>query len=739
MPNSITSSQIQSLISTVNSGNVTDAYDYLSTQGYAYADWANGVAKGNTIAGASALEFLQGTALMGVGSSVCQTLSLETIQSIKQGMAREYLEVLAQQAQDNYGVTSKDINAQDVWTIHQKVFEQNNLSIKNWTLDAPFQIYQKLYGDQVLEDFWTEVRSTGGTGLDAMTANLTVLLKMKEYAQSSNLEISSLAESWMQAVPGFFSAEQWGKLSDVLSNFGTSLNLKDISVYLGKSLSDFLITPAYGNGNEVIENVKQQVTSAKSTSSPIILDLNNNGVETTGVKQGAYFDHANDGFAEQTGWVGANDGLLVLDLNGNGKIDNGSELFGSETLLANGTKAANGFEALKALDSNGDNQINTDDVAFSNLKIWIDSNGDGFSRASELLSLTEAGITAISTAYANSDVVDANGNSHRQLGTYTRADGSQAAAEDVWFAVDHTYSVATTWVNIPDGIASLPNLTGYGVVRDLQQVLALDESGSLNQLILNYKNEFDEGQRYSLVNQLIYKWANADSVAPQSRGSYVDARQLVALEHFLGDSFYQTGWGVNPGVTAGKKIAAAFTELSNSITAQLEAQTQFSDLYQQVRWLWDDNSQTLQMDLTSVIAVLQNELNADSANGLAVLDGFVRNLKALGWTNPTVWQSLNDGLVATQPNALETLRLAQLDTLTGNAENNRLDGTVADERLLGFSSDDVLNGQAGNDVLEGGAGQDTIEAGAGNDLLIGGTGNDALDGNAGSIITIIYI
>jgi len=484
--------------------------------------------------------------------------------------------------------------------------------------------------------------------------------------------------------------------------------------------------------DEIIENVKQQVTSAKSTSSPIILDLNNNGIETTSVKQGAYFDHANDGFAEQTGWVGANDGLLVRDLNDNGKIDNGSELFGNETSLANGTKAANGFEALKALDSNGDNQINADDVAFTSLNIWIDSNGDGFSRASELFSLTAAGITAISTTYSNSDVVDAQGNAHRQLGTYTRADGSQAAAEDVWFAVDRTYSIATTWVNIPDGIASLPNLIGYGVVRDLQQALALDESGSLNQLILNYKNEFNEGQRYSLVNQIIYKWANADSVAPQSRGNYVDARQLVALEHFLGDSFYQTGWGLNPGVTAGKKIAAAFTELSHSMSAQLDAQTQFADLYQQVRWSWNDSNQTLQMDLTSVIAVLQTQLNADSVSGLAVLDGFVRNLKALGWTNPAVWQSLNDGLAVTQPNALEILQLAQLDTLTGNAEANRLDGTAADERLLGFSGDDVLNGQAGNDVLEGGVGQDIIEAGAGNDTLVGGIGNDVLDGNAGS-------
>ncbi|MEY4768014.1 MAG: hypothetical protein RL637_653 [Pseudomonadota bacterium] len=510
-------------------------------------------------------------------------------------------------------------------------------------------------------------------------------------------------------------------------------------LHLGVKLYDSLHTNsdnplALELDSSVIENVKQQVTSAKSTSSPIILDLNNNGIETTGVKQGAYFDHANDGFAEQTGWVGANDGLLVRDINGNGKIDNGSELFGSETLLENGTKAANGFEALKALDGNGDHQINADDVAFTSLKIWIDSNGDGFSRAGELVSLTEAEITAISTAYANSDVVDAQGNAHRQLGTYTRADGSQAAAEDVWFAVDRTYSVATSWITIPDEMAGLPNLTGYGVVRDLQQALALDDGGSLNQLILNYKNETDEGQRHSLVNRIIYDWTDADSISPQSRGSYVDARQLVALEHFLGDSFYQTGWGANPGVTAGKKIAAAFTELSNSMTAQLEAQTQFSDLYQHVRWSWDDSSQTLQMDLTGVIAALQTQLNADSVSGLSLLDSFARNLKALGWANPAVWQSLTNGLVAIQPNALEILQLAQLNTLTGSAENNRLDGTVADERLLGFGGDDVLNGQAGDDVLESGTGQDTIEAGAGNDVLMGGAGNDVLDGNAGSDI-----
>lgn len=60
MPNAVSSTEIQQLIVDVNAGNYTAAYDYLSARGYTYADWANGVAQGNSIAGVSALEFLGG-------------------------------------------------------------------------------------------------------------------------------------------------------------------------------------------------------------------------------------------------------------------------------------------------------------------------------------------------------------------------------------------------------------------------------------------------------------------------------------------------------------------------------------------------------------------------------------------------------------------------------------------------------------------------------------------------------
>lgn len=484
--------------------------------------------------------------------------------------------------------------------------------------------------------------------------------------------------------------------------------------------------------NNDIEDTKDDLDHAESTSSPIILDLDNNGIATTAIQTGAYFDHVGDGFAERTGWVGAGDGLLVRDLDGNGPIDTGAELFGSETRLADGSKAANGFEALKVLDSNGDGQIDANDPAFSSLKVWIDANGDGYSRPEELLSLQDADVAAIATGYASSDLVDAQGNAHRQIGGYTRIDGTQAAAEDVWFAVDRTYSLATTWADVPSEVAALPDLPGYGTVHDLHQAMVLDTTGSLKTLVAAYVAESNEGQRHTLLDQIVYAWIGVNGIDPASRGNYVDARQLAALEKLLGDGFYQPGWGANPGSTAGKEIGAAYAHLANSLSAQLDAQTIYANLYADIAWIWDGAAQTSHPDFTGAIAALQAQLDIDPAAGLVLLDGFARNLKVLDRIDAAGWQSLVDGLAPANPDAAEILRRAQLNTLTGHAAADKLDGGSGDDYLLGFGGDDILNDQGGNDILEGGAGNDTLEGGSGNDLMDGGAGNDVLDGNSGS-------
>jgi hypothetical protein len=122
---------------------------------------------------------------------------------------------------------------------------------------------------------------------------------------------------------------------------------------------------------------------------PLILDLDGDGIELTG-SASAYFDFNADGFREKAVWVKGDDGFLVRDLNGNGVIDNITEMFGNALTP--------GFTALKALDTNGDNKISALDAGWSTLRVWRDLDGDGVTDAGELKTLAELGIGAICAA-----------------------------------------------------------------------------------------------------------------------------------------------------------------------------------------------------------------------------------------------------------------------------------------------------------------------------------------------------
>ncbi|MCZ6187237.1 calcium-binding protein, partial [Campylobacter ureolyticus] len=93
------------------------------------------------------------------------------------------------------------------------------------------------------------------------------------------------------------------------------------------------------------------------------------------------------------------DGILVIDKNGNGIIDNGNELFGNFTTKNNGDMANNGFEALKDYDTNGDLIIDYRDDKFSELRVWQDLNSDGISNKGELKTLNELGIKSLNLKY----------------------------------------------------------------------------------------------------------------------------------------------------------------------------------------------------------------------------------------------------------------------------------------------------------------------------------------------------
>jgi hypothetical protein len=165
---------------------------------------------------------------------------------------------------------------------------------------------------------------------------------------------------------------------------------------------------------------------------PIVLDLSGEGIHTLSAAQGVSFDIAATGHAHQTGWIGAGNALLVMDRNGDGRINDGSELFGIGTRLGNGGRAANGFQALAEQDTNHDGKITAADAHFNQIQLWVDANHDGKTDAGELHGLADFGIVALSldaTAGTQKD----HGNLIGLVSSYTKGDGSSHAMADVWF------------------------------------------------------------------------------------------------------------------------------------------------------------------------------------------------------------------------------------------------------------------------------------------------------------------
>lgn len=155
---------------------------------------------------------------------------------------------------------------------------------------------------------------------------------------------------------------------------------------------------------------------------PLVINFGGNAAQLS--DQTFQFDLDSDGRKENVAQLSAGSGYLALDLNSNGKIDSGKELFGPAS--------GSGFRELADHDQDGNGWIDENDAVFKQLRIWTPTADGG----GKLSSLTELGIGALAlgaltTPFALRGANNSDLGTVRESGIYLREDGSAGTLQEI--------------------------------------------------------------------------------------------------------------------------------------------------------------------------------------------------------------------------------------------------------------------------------------------------------------------
>ena len=495
---------------------------------------------------------------------------------------------------------------------------------------------------------------------------------------------------------------------------------------------------------------------------PLALDLDGDGIETVATKgfAGALFDHRSQGIRTATGWISADDGLLVRDLNGNGIIDNGAELFGDNTKLADGSFAKHGYAALAELDSNGDGIVSAADAAFQTLRVWQDLNQDGISQTNELRTLEELGIQSLDVAYKDVNKNLGNGNTLAQQGRYTKKDGTTAQAGDLLLAADNLYSRFKDKVELTAEQAKAANLSGIGRLRDLREAAAL--SGDLSNVLKAYSAADTKEAQMALLDSLIHEWAETDpnwgkkppmrlstdwtqtanegvaltpsqvaqlkknalvSLSDKAKAAIDAARDRIAvLDAYTGqDSSTLYYMSEEDALNIVKVTNDTYESLAKNIYHSLLFQTRLQPYLNQIGFKMENDMFTL--DFSGLVQAFNHvkETNPQKA--------FVDLAEMLAYGELRSWYEGRRLMADYVEEAKKAGKFEDYQKVLGQetvALLAKTSGTQADDTLqnVGFGNNKnvSLYGNDGNDTLIGGAGNDYLDGGSGSDTYVFGKG-----------------
>lgn len=472
---------------------------------------------------------------------------------------------------------------------------------------------------------------------------------------------------------------------------------------------------------------------------PLVLDLNGNGqIDLVPLSNsGVYFDLNGDGLPERTGWVQPGDGLLALDRNGNGTIDDISEVFGGAT--------GDGFSDLSQYDTHlvWSWRIDALDTVYDNLRIWRDLNQDGVSQAGELSSLQDEGITSISLQ-SRSVWREVDGNMIASESTFVR-NGTEALIADIYLDTDpldtngNPYrEVDTDFFESADpSVFRLPWLRGSGMVRDAHYAYDLDPLLRGSAFALSEMGLMDQ---WNSFDRFLSRWSGLEerhaAFGITKTENYDGYDKAWMLDAFYGITEYwhpecEHHWaGLNAVGVNDVYISDRFGALKAHFFGRLLAQEKLDGV-----WFSLEQDRLILRDAaamrTSLVEILSEASNHNEAL-VALLVCATLTESGIAFDGPELRDQLASSPYAEiYLNILPYFEQAS-DNYSFNIEGNRSILTYGVNMItIGGGQDDYIAGGVGINIIYGGDGNDSLWGNVDDDRLYGGDGNDALIGDGG--------